>query len=279
MDEAIPSIKTDKLIALIQKFPGSRVYSYSCELTEIVIVDKNHIELGRLSVDDEPSLFHKKDPMSPDIRVKVYDPRDQRYKQSKNPALLFGELVRAGNAGLGVDTEETDDSEFWQRVGYLADCCDKVAGWIPEPPTEAGTYWFRGKVLDRHGSWEKVEETMVEVGFKLTEPRVYLPKGEGTYPKVRVVFHSQSSKASGTALRPPLYVNLGGRKMAACAIQMQEEILCTMQDLSESATDTVWVTETETMFDRLTELYLLAGGNLQRLQELWPEYLGFNETH
>jgi len=177
MDEARPGIKTDRLIKLLQKFPGSRVYSYGCELPELIIVDKNHLELGRLGVDDEPCMFHKKDPMSPEAPAKVYDPRDQTYKVSKNPALLFGDMVRTG-----VSTEETGGSEFWQRIGYMANCCDKVAGWVSEPPTLSGTYWFRGKVRGYHSSWSEIKETTAEIDFELSEPRVYLVKGEGGIP-------------------------------------------------------------------------------------------------
>lgn len=44
-----------------------------------------------------------------------------------------------------------------------------------------------------------------------------------------------------------------------------------MTDLFDNADDTVWITDTETMFDRLASLYILAGGDVNIIHDLWPE--------
>lgn len=53
---------------------------------------------------------------------------------------------------------------------------------------------------------------------------------------------------------------------------MQGAIIQAMKDLCENATDTVWITDSETMFERLTELFFLADGNKNTLQKIWPEH-------
>lgn len=52
----------------------------------------------------------------------------------------------------------------------------------------------------------------------------------------------------------------------------QAEILTAMADLVENATDTVWLTDGETVFERLAYLYETAGGNRDVLVQRWPEY-------
>lgn len=53
---------------------------------------------------------------------------------------------------------------------------------------------------------------------------------------------------------------------------MAEAILAAMIDLVENATDTCWITGQETVFERLAGLYLLAGGDKERLVVEFPEY-------
>lgn len=54
--------------------------------------------------------------------------------------------------------------------------------------------------------------------------------------------------------------------------KLADAILAAMIDLREHATDTCWIGEAETVFERLTELYLLAGGERERLLVEFPEY-------
>lgn len=53
--------------------------------------------------------------------------------------------------------------------------------------------------------------------------------------------------------------------------QAQSEILQAMRDLVAHAEDTVWLTDTETVFERLSYLYEVAGGDRQVLVAEWPE--------
>jgi len=54
--------------------------------------------------------------------------------------------------------------------------------------------------------------------------------------------------------------------------QTADRIYETMEDLVQYDDDLYWITYTETMFERLTELFLLAGGNQELLSDTWPEY-------
>lgn len=50
------------------------------------------------------------------------------------------------------------------------------------------------------------------------------------------------------------------------------EILAAMRDLVANALDTVWLTDSETVFERLAYLYEVAGGDRKVLMSEWPEY-------
>lgn len=52
----------------------------------------------------------------------------------------------------------------------------------------------------------------------------------------------------------------------------REHILLAMKDLHTNAKDTVWLTEQETVFERLATIYGYAGGDVSTLAQLWPEY-------
>lgn len=63
--------------------------------------------------------------------------------------------------------------------------------------------------------------------------------------------------------------------MDAIARRLDEtrvELLSAMADLVEGATETVWLTEAETVFERLAYLYEVAGGDRAALLARWPEY-------
>ena len=52
-------------------------------------------------------------------------------------------------------------------------------------------------------------------------------------------------------------------------------ILLAMRDMDKCpSTDTIWLTETETVFERFAELFKIAGGSEEILKEIWPEYFG-----
>lgn len=53
--------------------------------------------------------------------------------------------------------------------------------------------------------------------------------------------------------------------------ETQAEIRNAMRDLCEHADDTVWLTQSETMFERLCYLYEVAGGDRDDLAKEWPE--------
>lgn len=67
-------------------------------------------------------------------------------------------------------------------------------------------------------------------------------------------------------------MSLGHRNVFPTPALVQGAILTAMRDLCEYATDTVWLTPYETVFERLATLYLLAGGLEQNLIDEWPEY-------
>jgi len=54
--------------------------------------------------------------------------------------------------------------------------------------------------------------------------------------------------------------------------ETRDEIIKAMTDLIESADDTVWLSDSETVIERLAYLYEVAGGNRNDLVLLWPEY-------
>ena len=53
---------------------------------------------------------------------------------------------------------------------------------------------------------------------------------------------------------------------------IKEQILETMTDLNNNSKDTIWVTDLETMFERLAFIYGLAGGDYEILHQKFPQY-------
>ena len=51
-----------------------------------------------------------------------------------------------------------------------------------------------------------------------------------------------------------------------------QQLLEMMEALEENATDTLWLTASETVFERLCEIYLSAGGSQDELTARWPYY-------
>lgn len=51
-----------------------------------------------------------------------------------------------------------------------------------------------------------------------------------------------------------------------------QQILLMMEALEKNAADTVWLTATETVFERLCDIYLSAGGCQEELTARWPYY-------
>ncbi|MDD3814411.1 MAG: hypothetical protein PHZ02_07170 [Desulfocapsaceae bacterium] len=53
---------------------------------------------------------------------------------------------------------------------------------------------------------------------------------------------------------------------------IQSAIILAMKDLCENAKDTVWITNHETMFERLAQLHEMSGGKEETLAGIWPEH-------
>ncbi|MCK9308403.1 MAG: hypothetical protein M0P17_12855 [Methanoculleus sp.] len=62
------------------------------------------------------------------------------------------------------------------------------------------------------------------------------------------------------------------RNAGASLVATREHILQAMRDLHDNATDTVWLTASETVFERLASIYGYAGGDPATLAAMWPEY-------
>jgi hypothetical protein len=54
--------------------------------------------------------------------------------------------------------------------------------------------------------------------------------------------------------------------------EAQTEILQTMRDLVAHTDDTVWLSDTETVMERLAYLFEVVGGDRRVLMAEWPEY-------
>lgn len=54
--------------------------------------------------------------------------------------------------------------------------------------------------------------------------------------------------------------------------ETRAELLTAMRDLTANADDTVWLSDSETVFERLAYLYEVAGGDRQVLMSEFPEY-------
>ena len=54
--------------------------------------------------------------------------------------------------------------------------------------------------------------------------------------------------------------------------KVQSEIIVTMEDLCNNADDTIFITDSETMFERLCFIYKTAGGEIGNLKKIWPQY-------
>ena len=60
--------------------------------------------------------------------------------------------------------------------------------------------------------------------------------------------------------------------MMADLITIQGCILGAMEDLVRHADDTIWLMPNETVFERLVDIYKVAGGPEDALAEMFPEY-------
>lgn len=56
--------------------------------------------------------------------------------------------------------------------------------------------------------------------------------------------------------------------------QTHASLLQAMRDIEKNATDTYWIGPGETVFERLAEIYLSAGGEPKALMREWPHYFG-----
>jgi len=53
--------------------------------------------------------------------ARIYDPRDNQYKISDNPALVMADLAHRRQ----IITGWSFDVEFWKKIAALADFCDE----------------------------------------------------------------------------------------------------------------------------------------------------------
>ena len=54
--------------------------------------------------------------------------------------------------------------------------------------------------------------------------------------------------------------------------EVTDELLLMMIDLHSKDNDTLWLNNYETIFERLSHIYVLAGGDTKILIDKWPEY-------
>lgn len=52
--------------------------------------------------------------------------------------------------------------------------------------------------------------------------------------------------------------------------EILEDILIAMKDIQANADDTLWITNTETVFERLWAIYLTHGGDFDELKAAFP---------
>lgn len=52
--------------------------------------------------------------------------------------------------------------------------------------------------------------------------------------------------------------------------EILKDILQTMMDIQNDADNTLWITNTETVFERLWGIYIDHGGDIDRLTEVFP---------
>ena len=56
--------------------------------------------------------------------IKCYDPRDQTYKSTNNPALIFADLLDHKCISHNTNTSKTNE-KFWNFISQMADYCDE----------------------------------------------------------------------------------------------------------------------------------------------------------
>ena len=56
--------------------------------------------------------------------VKIYDPRDNSWKISDNPALVIADLACRGVFKTSWRLDKALDNSFWDKIAILADFCD-----------------------------------------------------------------------------------------------------------------------------------------------------------
>lgn len=57
--------------------------------------------------------------------VKIYDPRDNSWKISDNPALIMADLADRGVIKPPWRLDKALDNPFWDWIGEIADVCDQ----------------------------------------------------------------------------------------------------------------------------------------------------------
>jgi len=57
--------------------------------------------------------------------IKIYDPRDNSWKVSDNPALVIADLACRGVFKTSWRLDKALDNSFWDKIAILADFCDE----------------------------------------------------------------------------------------------------------------------------------------------------------
>ena len=70
--------------------------------------------------------------------------------------------------------------------------------------------------------------------------------------------------------------NIENKSQTPTAIQ--SALIVAMMDLVKHAEDTVWITPHETVFERLVNLYAIAGGKEEKLATIWPQLFDSHTT-
>jgi hypothetical protein len=61
------------------------------------------------------------------LGVKVYDPRDNSWKVSDNPALVMADLACRKELKTNWKLDKVPGNFFWDKIAMLAEFCDKLS--------------------------------------------------------------------------------------------------------------------------------------------------------
>ena len=53
---------------------------------------------------------------------------------------------------------------------------------------------------------------------------------------------------------------------------LRGQILILMSEIETNSSDTLWLTDLETIFERLSFMFVSSGGDIKILEKTWPHY-------